>query len=62
MMYRLDHAVMLHTPLRIMVLEDHDSEDTLVVFDLPSAQFACFGRDEISAVGVALDRKLAALL
>ena len=52
---------MLHAPLRLVV---HQQQTTtaMLSFDLPSAQFACFGDQRIAAVGQTLDEKLAALL
>lgn len=60
-MFRHDPAVMLHAPLRLFLWERPGGGAGLAV-DQPSNQFASYGRPEISAVGVELDRKLAALL
>ena len=60
-MYRHDAAATLHAPLRLVV---HQQQTTtaMLSFDLPSAQFACFGDQRIAAVGRTLDEKLTALL
>jgi hypothetical protein len=60
-MYRHDATAMLHTPLRVVVHQLH-APTAMLSFDLPSAQFACFGDQRIAAVGQSLDEKLAALL
>jgi uncharacterized protein (DUF302 family) len=60
-MFRHDPSAMLHAPLRAVLWAGADGLARLA-FDLPSAQFACFGNPEIAAVGVELDRKIAALL
>jgi len=60
-MYRHDAAAMLHTPLRLVV-HQQQTPTAMLSFDLPSAQFACFGDQRIAVVGQTLDEKLAALL
>ena len=60
-MYRHDAAAMLHAPLRLVV-HQQQTPTAMLSFDLPSAQFACFGDQRIAAVGQTLDEKLAALL
>jgi hypothetical protein len=60
-MYRHDAAAMLHAPLRFVV-HQHQTPTAMLSFDLPSAQFACFGDQRIAAVGQTLDEKLAVLL
>jgi len=60
-MYRHDAAAMLHAPLRFVV-HQQQTPTAMLSFDLPSAQFACFGDQSITAVGQTLDEKLAALL
>jgi hypothetical protein len=60
-MYRHDAAAILHAPLRLVV-HQQQTPTAMLSFDLPSAQFACFGDQRIAAVGQTLDEKLAALL
>jgi hypothetical protein len=60
-MFRHDPRAMLYAPLRTVIWEDSRARAWFTV-DQPSAQFASFGIPEVSAVGVELDRKLAALL
>ncbi|GAA0408358.1 hypothetical protein Acor_71870 [Acrocarpospora corrugata] len=60
-MFRHDPAVMLYAPLRTTICEDGDGV-TRFIIDQPSTHFGGFGRAEISAVGVELDREVAALL
>ena len=60
-MFRHDPRAMLYAPLRTVVWEDAHERAWFTV-DQPSAQFASLGIPEVSAVGVELDRKLAALL
>ncbi|GAA0372782.1 hypothetical protein GCM10009530_23780 [Microbispora corallina] len=60
-MFHHDPGVLLYAPLRTTIYEDARGV-TRFSFDQPSAQFASFGDPEIAAVGVELDRKVAALL
>ncbi|GAA3648609.1 hypothetical protein GCM10022224_009180 [Nonomuraea antimicrobica] len=60
-MFHRDHGVQLYAPLRTAIYEDARGV-TRFSIDQPSAQFASFGDPEIAAVGVELDRKVAALL
>jgi uncharacterized protein (DUF302 family) len=60
-MFRHDPRAMLYAPLRTVIWEDA-SERAWLTVDQPSTQFASFGILAVSAVGVELDRKLAALL
>jgi uncharacterized protein (DUF302 family) len=60
-MFRHDPRVMLYAPLHTVIWEDGHGHAWFTA-DQPSTQFAGFGVPEISAVGVELDRKLAALL
>jgi hypothetical protein len=60
-MYRHDPAIMLYAPLRTAIHEDADGITWFSV-DQPSTRFAGFGDPAITAVGLELDRKLAALL
>ncbi len=60
-MFRHDPRAMLYAPLRTLIWEDSHERAWFTV-DQPSAQFASFGVPAVSAVGVELDRKLAALL
>jgi hypothetical protein len=52
---------MLYAPLRTVVWEDGEGRAWFTV-DQPSALFGSFQIPGVSAVGVELDRKLAALL
>jgi Domain of unknown function DUF302 len=60
-MFRHDPRAMLYAPLRTVIWEDAH-ERAWFTFDQPSTQFGSFGIATVSAVGVELDRKLAALL
>jgi Domain of unknown function DUF302 len=60
-MFRHDPRAMLYAPLRTVIWEDAQARAWFTV-DQPSTQFGSFGIPEVSAVGVELDRKLAALL
>jgi hypothetical protein len=60
-MYTFNPAIMLYAPLRTAIYED-DEGATWFAVDQPSTRFASFGDPGIAAVGVELDRKLAALL
>ena len=60
-MYGHDAGVMLYAPLRTVIYEDHDGVACFAI-DQPSTRFASFGDDSVSATGLLLDRKLAALL
>jgi uncharacterized protein (DUF302 family) len=60
-MFRHDPRAMLYAPLRTVIWEDGHGRAWFTA-DQPSTQFASFGIPEVSAVGVELDRKLAALL
>ena len=60
-MFRHDPRSMLYAPLRTMIWEDAHERAWFTV-DQPSTQFGSFGIPAVSAVGVELDRKLAALL
>jgi uncharacterized protein (DUF302 family) len=60
-MFRHDPRAMLYAPLRTAIWEDAH-ECAWFTVDQPSTQFASFGIPQVSAVGVELDRKLAALL
>jgi hypothetical protein len=60
-MYRHDPAVMLYAPLRAVIHEDAEGT-TWFSIDQPSKLFAAFGDPRISAVGLELDHKVAALL
>ena len=54
---RYDIRAALYAPLRVLVFES-DPGRTVVEFDQPSTLFGQFGRDEVTAVGVADDGKL----
>jgi hypothetical protein len=60
-MFRYEPRAMLYAPLHTVIWEDAEGGSWFTV-DQPSTQFASFGLAEISAVGVELDRKVAALL
>ena len=60
-MYRYNPAVMLHAPLRTVIVEDADHATWFTV-DQPSTQFGSFNTPQITKVGKELDHKLAALL
>jgi len=60
-MFRHDPRAMLYAPLRTVIWDDADERAWFTV-DQPSAQFGSFGIPAVSAVGIELDRKLAALL
>jgi hypothetical protein len=60
-MYRHDPAIMLYAPLRTLIHEDADGTTWFSV-DQPSTRFAGFGDPAITAVGLELDHRLAALL
>jgi hypothetical protein len=60
-MFRHDPRAMLYAPLRTVIWEDAEGRAWFTV-DQPSAQFGSFGIPAVSAVGVELDRKLAAFL
>ena len=60
-MFRHDPRAMLYAPLRTVIWEDADSRAWFTV-DQPSTLFGSFGIPAVSAIGVELDRKLAALL
>ncbi|WP_062437241.1 DUF302 domain-containing protein [Herbidospora daliensis] len=60
-MFHHDPGILLYAPLRTTIYQDATGA-TRFSIDQPSAQFASFGDPEIAAVGVELDRKVAALL
>jgi uncharacterized protein (DUF302 family) len=60
-MFRHDPRAMLYAPLRTAIWEDAAGA-AWFSFDQPSDQFSSFGIEAVAAVGVELDRKLAALL
>jgi hypothetical protein len=60
-MFRHDPAVMLYAPLRTAIWEAPGAGARFSI-DQPSALFGSFGNPDILAVGVELDRKVAALL
>jgi hypothetical protein len=60
-MYAISPAIMLYAPLRTAIYEDREGMTWFAV-DQPSTRFGSFGDPGIAAVGVELDRKLAALL
>jgi hypothetical protein len=60
-MFKHDPRAMLYAQLRTAIWEDA-AGGAWFSFDQPSDQFASFGVEAITQVGVELDRKLAALL
>ena len=60
-MYRYNPAILLYAPLRTAIVEDADGATWFTV-DQPSTRFGSFDIPEITAVGIELDHKLAALL
>jgi uncharacterized protein (DUF302 family) len=60
-MFRHDPRAMLYAPLHTVIWEDAHERAWFTV-DQPSTQFSSFGIPAVSAVGVELDRRLAALL
>jgi hypothetical protein len=60
-MFRHDPRAMLYAPLRTVIWEDAYGRAWFTV-DQPGRQFGSFGIPAVSAVGIELDRKLAALL
>lgn len=59
-MYRHDSAVSLYVPLRCAIYEG--AEGTRFSIEQPGANLASLGRDDITEVGIELDRKLTKLL
>jgi hypothetical protein len=60
-MYRYQPAVLMYAPLHTVIWGDPEGP-AYFTFDKPSDQFGSFGNPRITAVGVELDQKLAALL
>ena len=60
-MYRYEPAVLMYAPLHTAIWGDPEGP-AYFTFDKPSDQFGSFGNPRITAVGVELDQKLAALL
>jgi hypothetical protein len=60
-MYRYNPAILLYAPLRTAIVDDADGATRFTV-DQPSTRFGSFNIPQITAVGIELDRKLAALL
>lgn len=60
-MYRHNPAVMLHSPLRVVLWED-ESGQAMFTFDHPGAQFSCFEDQRITTVGAEINQKFAKLL
>ena len=60
-MYRHEPAVFLYAPLHTVIWSQPEG-GAYFTFDQPSGQFASFGHPEVAAVGLELDRKMAALL
>ena len=60
-MFRHEPAILLYAPLHTVIWGDPDGP-AYFSFDKPSDQFGSFANPQITAVGVELDRKMAALL
>ena len=60
-MYRHNPAVMLHSPLRVVLWEDENGQ-AMFTFDHPGAQFSCFDDPRITAVGAEINEKFTKLL
>ncbi|MEE6175103.1 DUF302 domain-containing protein [Mycobacterium sp. 050134] len=60
-MYRHDPKALLYAPLRILIHSDTDGTAILSI-DQPSTAFASLGIPEVTAVGIALDHKIATVL
>jgi hypothetical protein len=60
-MFRYDPRAMMYAPLHTAIWEDREGRAWFTI-DQPSAQFGSFGIPEVSAVGLELDHKVAALL
>jgi len=60
-MYRHSPAVMVHSPLRVVLWEDENGQ-AMFTFDHPAPQFSCFEDPQIAAVGVEISGKFARLL
>ena len=60
-MFRHDPKVLLYAPLRILIHSDAAGQAVFSI-DRPSSAFGSLGIPEVSAVGIALDQKVAALL
>lgn len=59
-MFHYDPSVMLHAPLRTEIYRNSDGPR--FVIDKPSSHFGSYGRQEITRVGMELDRKVARLI
>jgi hypothetical protein len=60
-MFRHEPSILLYAPLRVVIWGERGGAG-FVSLDRPSDHFCSFARPEVSAVGVELDRKVAALL
>lgn len=60
-MFRVDPAVMLHAPLRVLIFVDPEGTTNLAV-DQPSTVFDGHANPEVRAVGADLDRLLSRLM
>jgi len=60
-LFRHQPAVLLYAPLHTAIWGDPDGSAHFC-FDKASDQFASFGNPEVTAVGLELDAKMAALL
>jgi uncharacterized protein (DUF302 family) len=60
-MYRHSPAVMVHSPLRVVLWEDENGQ-AMFTFDHPAPQFSCFDDPRIAAVGIEISGKFARLL
>jgi uncharacterized protein (DUF302 family) len=60
-MFRHDPTAMMYAPLRT-VITSRDGGDSHFSIEQPSSLLSSFGSEEIAAVGIELDRKVATLL
>jgi uncharacterized protein (DUF302 family) len=60
-MFRYDPRVLLYAPLRMLVYSDAD-DNAVFTMDRPGTAFGSLGIAQVTAVGEALDRKVANLL
>lgn len=60
-MFRYEPAILLYAPLHTVIWQN-PTGPAYITFDKPSDQFGSFANPEITAVGIELDRKMAALL
>lgn len=61
MMYRYNPAIMLHAPLRVLIIENAQGDAVFTIMR-PSDLFGAYGDKRIAKVGLLLNRKVAGLL